>query len=80
MADIINERRKTHGDFKENAKVSQAIKDAMANSPNWFGLNTTQKEGLEMLASKIARVLCGDPDFEDHWVDIAGYAKIASEK
>ena len=41
-------------------------------------LSDTQKESLEMIVHKIGRILAGDPSFQDHWDDIAGYAKIAN--
>jgi len=32
-----------------------------------------------MIALKLSRILSGQADFKDHWDDIAGYAKLASE-
>ena len=29
-----------------------------------------------MIAHKIGRILAGDPSFQDHWADIAGYATL----
>jgi hypothetical protein len=39
-----------------------------------------QVEALEMIAHKIGRILSGDPNHQDHWDDIAGYAKLVSER
>lgn len=33
-----------------------------------------------MIAHKIARILNGDPDYDDSWVDIAGYATLVVKK
>jgi hypothetical protein len=44
------------------------------------GLSDQQIEALEMIAHKIGRIIAGDPDFDDHWDDIAGYAKIANKE
>ena len=74
------DRRKNHGDFREQAKVTQLVKDIMHASPNWFSLSYTQKEGLEMIVHKIGRILAGDPNHLDHWVDIEGYARITKER
>jgi hypothetical protein len=49
----------------------------MRGSPNWIRLTDVQAESLEMIAVKLARILCGDPDFQDHWQDVIGYAKLA---
>ena len=32
--------------------------------------------GLEMIGHKIARVLAGDCNHKDHWMDIGGYAQL----
>jgi hypothetical protein len=31
-----------------------------------------------MIALKLSRILSGKPDEQDHWDDIAGYARLAS--
>lgn len=75
---ILNERHKTHGDYNEVARVSQAIKRVMKDTTNWDRLNESQREALEMMCSKFGRLLSGDMDFKDHWDDLAGYAKLGS--
>jgi hypothetical protein len=39
-----------------------------------------QKESLEMIASKIARIVCGDSNHHDSWHDIGGYAKLVADR
>jgi hypothetical protein len=34
------------------------------------------REALDMMASKIARIVSGDHQFKDHWIDIVGYATL----
>jgi hypothetical protein len=75
---LLAERGKTHGDYSDHARVTQAIKAVMVAGPNWDKLSDIQKETLEMNAHKVGRVLSGDPDHLDHWDDIAGYAKLVS--
>jgi hypothetical protein len=43
---------------------------------NWALLSASQKEALEMIAHKIGRILNGDPNYDDSWRDIAGYAEL----
>ena len=76
---ILDEREKTHGSFADVAAMSQQIKAAMSVSKNWLVLNTAQREALEQIAMKIARVLSGDRNYRDHWEDIGGYAKLGEE-
>lgn len=33
-----------------------------------------------MIFHKIARILNGDPNYADSWVDIAGYAKLVADE
>ena len=75
----MGEREKTHGSFADVAAMSQQIKAAMSMSKNWLVLNTAQREALEQIAMKIARVLSGDRNYRDHWEDIGGYAKLGEE-
>lgn len=77
--ELLKTRGYTHGDFTFNSEVTQNIKFAMKDN-NWSKLPPFQKEALEMIAHKIGRILCGDPNFKDHWDDIAGYAKLVSDR
>lgn len=77
---ILDERKKTHGDFADHARITQNIKAMICNEPNYGKLSAMQREGLEMIAHKIGRILAGNPDHHDHWDDISGYARIVSER
>lgn len=81
MTDItitMDEREKTHGDFDDVAFAAQSIKEIIAKSA-LGSLSTQQQEALDMIATKIARISCGNPDEPDHWLDIEGYARLARE-
>jgi len=41
---------------------------------------TDQAEALDMIFSKIARILNGDPNHLDSWTDIAGYATLVADR
>lgn len=71
---IIQERESQHGGFIHNSQTSQIIKHAMRTSKEWQNLNMSMRESLEMIAHKISRIVCGDPENPDSWLDIAGYA------
>jgi len=73
---ILEERGKRYGKFCDNARTSQQLKGTIICSPNWTRLSDSQKESLDMIAHKIGRILNGDPDYDDNWVDIAGYATL----
>jgi len=73
---ILADREQTHGSFREVAGYSQAIKNLLRSSRNWERLDVTQAQALEVIADKLARILCGDPSFLDHWQDGAGYFEL----
>ena len=71
----LNERSQTHGDYGEVAKTAQQIKRVLHET----NLPSPQREALDMIASKIARIMCGNHNEPDHWLDIEGYARLARE-
>lgn len=79
--DILTEREATHGDFAVTADLAQEIKTiykkALAQGAT---LTAIQREALDMFASKIARILSGNPNEPEHWRDIAGYAALAQRE
>ena len=73
---ILSDREQTHGLFREVASYSQAFKNMMRTSRNWQRLDVAQAQALEVVADKVARILCGDPSYQDHWQDGAGYFEL----
>ena len=73
---ILAERGSRYGSFEEHARITQAIKREMKDSPRWQSLDPNMKEALEMVAHKIGRILNGDPFYLDSWVDIIGYTQL----
>lgn len=80
IAEILAERGKRYGDFYGHAVITQNLKGVMYEQGNWYKLSPDQQEALEMIAHKIGRILNGDPNYADSWVDIAGYAKLVSDR
>ena len=72
----LNERGGRYGLFTEHAQITQNIKRAYRNSPNWESLPDYMKEALEMNAHKVGRILNGDPNYADSWHDIIGYTRL----
>ena len=80
IAEILAERGNRYGDFYGHAVITQNLKGVMYEQGNWYKLSPDQQEALEMIAHKIGRILNGDPNYADSWVDIAGYAKLVSDR
>ena len=77
---LLAARGARYGAFADNASISQALKAQMRQTPKWGALDPDMKEALEMVAHKISRILAGDPDYDDSWVDIAGYATRVADR
>ena len=80
MQAILDGRHTIHGEFTDDAAASQSIKAAIRAGRNWQGLSDIQMEALELIATKIGRIMSGDPNHKDHWIDIQGYARLVSER
>jgi hypothetical protein len=78
----LAERGNRYGTFADNAATSQAIKRVMAEhlAKQNKTLADDQWEAMEMVAHKLARIINGDPDYVDSWVDIAGYSKLVADR
>lgn len=71
---LTSERHNQHGDWLAQSKMGFRLKEMMRKSKNWSTLEAHQAEALDMIATKMSRILTGDPAHEDHWDDISGYA------
>lgn len=77
---ILEERGQQNGDYGLQAEISQQIKDAIYSTGCKDKMTPYQKESVEMIAHKLARLSTGDIWHEDHWRDIAGYAQLAADR
>ena len=74
-------RGKRYGDFSVHASICQNLKSVIVNTDNYQNrLNSVQRQALDVIADKIARILSGDPNYEDNWHDIQGYAKLVEDR
>lgn len=79
MENILEERQKTHGEFKDNAGLSQMLKEHLRRGISYEACTAPQKEALDMICLKLSRI-CSNPNVVDHWDDIAGYATLAAKE
>ena len=78
---ILNERNKVHGNFDDNARISQRLKNLIREELRACGTELTaiQLEALDMDCCKTSRIISGNPNEPDHWQDKAGYAMLVYE-
>ena len=85
---ILEERGARYGKFDDHARITGILKREMRQFRRrgeilpmaWDGLAYDQQESLDMIAHKIGRIINGDPNYADSWVDIAGYAKLVADR
>lgn len=80
IAETLKDRGAKYGPFIDHANCTQGLKTMMMLQRGWVKLETDQREALDMIAHKIGRILCGDPNYTDSWHDIAGYATLVEER
>ena len=78
----LNERGARYGTFQGHAEVTQHLKAYYHEQLAKRGktLEADQYEALDMVMHKIGRIVNGDPDYADSWVDVAGYAKLVADR
>lgn len=91
---VLNERGARYGDFTDHARLAQQLVDAMRlhevpaineltfikTRRPWDELSSVQRQALTVIADKQARILNGDPNYDDNWIDIQGYARLVQER
>lgn len=95
VAATLAQRGSRYGDFTDHAEIAQALQDVIRGeslqvaqddsvggniNTNWDMLSAVQKQALTVIADKIARILSGDPNYDDNWHDIQGYAKLVEDR
>lgn len=78
--EILKVRKSVHGDFTENAGVHQELLNALMCSSGYLNLDPVKVTAIQCICGKLARIVCGDPEHTDHWIDIAGYAQLAADR
>ncbi len=80
VSTTLKVRGENYGDFSDNAFYAQNIKDAMHSATGWYQQPAYAREALDLIASKIGRMLSGNPLYVDNWHDIGGYAKLVEDR
>lgn len=78
LPESVPDRQATHGDYASYCHAVAAISAAVGCS-QVKPLGHVADESLSMIIRKVARITTGDPNFVDHWLDIAGYATRMAE-
>jgi pyrroloquinoline quinone (PQQ) biosynthesis protein C len=79
---ILDERGSNYGSFLGLSQVTQRLKAVAHQFAGQHNktFDADQAEALDLIFTKIGRILNGDPNHVDSWLDIAGYAKLVSDR
>jgi hypothetical protein len=79
---LLQERALQYGTFVSLAKTAQEFKSVLYRELGSRNkrLADDQAEALDMILTKIARIINGNADIADHYFDIAGYATLVAER
>lgn len=72
----LNERQGTYGDYAAVAGITQSLMRTIESGASYEQMSDVQKTSLFMIANKMARIVNGDPSYQDSWHDISGYATL----
>ncbi len=78
----LAERGTKYGKFADHAAVTYKLKNVLREHSRTHSkaFAYDQAEALDMICHKLGRIVNGDPDYADSWVDIAGYAKLVADR
>lgn len=79
MSELVDRRSETHGEPSMTLRMANNLRKTVSGV-EVAAMDPVLSMCLIMIFVKIARIVCGSPDFRDHWDDIAGYAEIASKR
>ena len=82
LVTTLTERGSRYGKFTSHARITQRLKHIITDELAMRDriLDDDQQEALDMICHKIGRIVNGDPNYADSWVDIAGYAKLVADR
>ncbi len=82
LDELLEQRGSQYGAFTGHAEVTQRLKRVLNDELRKRGkvLADDQMEALEMTFHKIGRIVNGNPDHVDGWLDASGYCKLVADR
>lgn len=74
--DTLHAKEASHGPYRDQARFSQLLKGIVHKHKNWNGIPGEQKEAIDVILMKVSRIIAGNHDEPDHYLDISGYAML----
>ena len=76
VAETLGQRENRYGEYRNVSTTAQQLKEALRAGASWSIMEPYMQESLDLIANKLARIVNGDPFYDDSWHDVGGYAKL----
>jgi nucleoid-associated protein YejK len=76
ITETLDQREGRYGEYVKVAATAQQLKETLRGGASWNGMEAYMQESLDLIANKLARIVNGDPFYDDSWHDVGGYAKL----
>ena len=76
VIETLEQRETRYGEYRNVSATAQQLKQTLRLGNSWFMMEPYMQESLELIANKLARIVNGDPFYDDSWHDVGGYAKL----
>ena len=76
ITETLGQRENRYGEYVKVAATAQQLKETLRGGASWNGMEAYMQESLDLIANKLARIVNGDPFYDDSWHDVGGYAKL----
>ena len=74
--ETLEQRGKNYGDYRDVAYTAQELKKTLRYSKCWNKMEPFMQESMDMMCNKMARIVNGNPYYDDSWFDIGGYSTL----
>ena len=76
ITETLDQREGRYGEYVKVAATAQQLKETLRSGDSWIMMEAYMQESLDLIANKLARIVNGDPFYDDSWHDVGGYAKL----
>ena len=76
VTETLGQRENRYGEYSKVSGTAQFLKGAIRYGDSWNDMEPYMQESLDLICNKIARIVNGDPFYDDSWHDVGGYAKL----
>ena len=76
VTETLDTRGNRYGEYVNVSATSQWLKSTLRQGASWDDMEPYMQESLDLICNKLARIVNGDPYYDDSWHDVGGYAKL----